>query len=75
MKQVIYRKNKLFVIDKEQLKPNARRDEIYNALYAAMYTEFQGASNNPAYSNLNNLEKLDAINAFAYNWLRTRGLV
>ena len=75
MKQVIYRKNKMFMIDKDQLKPDARRDDVYNALYAAIYIEFQGASENKNYSQLTNLEKFNEVNAFAYNWLRTRGLI
>lgn len=75
MKQIIYRKNKMFMIDKEQLKAEARRDDIYNALYAAIYLEFQGASKNQNYSKLTNLERFNQVNTFAYNWLLTRGLI
>jgi len=75
MKQVIYRQNKMFVIDREQLKPKARSDEICNALYAAIYTEFAGASENPDYKDLTNLEKFVKINTFANIWLQTRGLI
>ncbi len=75
MKQVIYRKSKMFVIDEEQLKPAGRKNEIYNALYAAIYTEFQGASRNPNYGHMTNLEKLEQVNLFANNWLQVRGLI
>lgn len=75
MKQVIYRQNKMFIIDREQLKPKARSDEICNALYAAIYTEFLGASENPVYKELNNLERFTKINVFANEWLQKRGLI
>ena len=75
MKQVIFRQNKMFVIDREQLKPKARTDEICNALYAAIYTEFAGAAENPIYKDLTNLEKFARINAYANDWLQKRGLI
>lgn len=75
MKQVILRKNKLFIIDEEQLKPAARRPDILNALYAEMYTEFSGASKNPLYEKLTSLEKFNKLNEFAFNWLNKRGYV
>lgn len=75
MKQVIYRKNKMFVIDQDELKPSARRPDVLNALYAEIYTEFNGASYNPSYEKLTNLEKFNKLNEFAYNWLKSRGYV
>lgn len=75
MKQVIYRKNKMFVIDQDELKPSARRPDVLNALYAEIYTEFNGASYNPLYEKLTNLEKFNKLNEFAYNWLKSRGYV
>ncbi len=74
MKQYIYRQNSQFKLDKEQLKPAARKDDICNALYAAIYTEFSGASKNRVYSHLNNAEKLNKVNEFCENWLKQRGL-
>ena len=65
----------MFVIDGEQLKPAARKNEIYSALYAAIYIEFQGASKNPNYESLTNLEKLEKVNEFANSWLQVRGLI
>lgn len=75
MQKVIYRKNKLFIIDKDKIKPHGQKNEVYNALYAAIYTEFQGANFNANYKDLTNLDKLDQVNAFAYNWLKQRGFV
>jgi len=74
MKQYIYRQNCHFIIDKDELKPVARKDTICNALYAAVYTEFSGASNNKNYSKLTNAEKLNKVNEFIEKWLKERGL-
>lgn len=75
MKKIIYRQNNMFIIDREQLKSGARKDDICNALYAALYTEFSGATDNPDYKNKTNLERLQAINKFAFDWLKLRGLI
>lgn len=74
MENIIYRKNKLFCIDKSKLSPKACKDEIINALYAAVYMEFSGANYNEEYKNLNFLERLDKVNQFANKWLAERGL-
>lgn len=65
----------MFVIDQDELKPAARRPDIINALYAELYTEFNGASYNPVYEKLTNLEKFNKLNEFAFNWLKARGYV
>lgn len=75
MENIIFRKNKLFILDKEKLKPHAKKDEVYTALYAAIYTEFQGANKHPNYKDLTNLDKINEVNAFAYNWLQKRGYI
>lgn len=75
MEKIIYRKNKLFCIDKEKLKPEARKTDICNALYGAIYIEFAGANYNQDYSKLNVFQKLDKVNEFANNWLDERGLL
>lgn len=74
MENIIYRQNKLFCIDKNKLSQKARKDEIINALYAAIYTEFAGASKNQDYKDLTSLEKLVKINEYAHKWLNERGL-
>lgn len=75
MEKVIYRKNKLFVLDKSKLKPQGKREEVYNGLYAAIYSEFQGASVNDIYKDLTSLDRLEQVNEFAYNWLKQRGFI
>lgn len=75
MVQVIYRKNKLFIIDQDVLKPTARKPEILNALYAELYTEFSGAHYNPNYESLTNLERFNKLNEFANTWLKARGYI
>lgn len=74
MKTIIYRKNRMFVIDKSQLIAAANREDICNALYAALYTEFKGASKNPRYLDRTPKDMLTEINIFANDWLKSRGL-
>jgi hypothetical protein len=72
---VIYRQNHKFFVDESKLKPEARRSDICNALYAAIYLEFAGAHTNPDYSKLTPLEKMNKLNEYANTWLKERGLV
>lgn len=74
MKQFVKRKNRLFIINENQLKPKAKTTENINALYAAIYLEFRGAINNPKYTGLNDKQRLEKVNLFACNWLKDRGL-
>jgi len=74
MKQVIIRKNRRFIINEEQLKPQANKPDICNALYAAIYREFLGASENPKYKDLTPIDRLNKLNEFALDWLKKRGL-
>jgi len=75
MENIIYRKNKLFCIDKSKLKPQAQKNDVCTALYAAIYTEFAGANYNQNYMSLSPLEKLNKVNEFAIKWLDDRGLL
>ena len=75
MTNIIYRKNKMFCIDESKLALRARKTDIITGLYAAIYTEFSGAVNNPDYSNLDNLQKLEKVNQFVNTWLEKRGLL
>lgn len=75
MDNVIYRKNKMFHIDTDKLSAKANKSDIILAMYSAIYVEFSGASNNPDYKHLTNLEKLDKVNEFINKWLDERGLV
>lgn len=74
-KKIVTHKNNLFIIEDAQLKPEARKPAIKNALYAAIYTEFIDASKHPNYRNLTVMERLQAVNDFAMAWLKKRGLL
>ncbi len=74
MRQLIYRQNSQFVIDQSQLKPAAKKQDVINALYGAIYLEFRGANKNSKYENKTNLERFQLINEFAKDWLAKRGL-
>lgn len=74
MKTIINRKNNMFCIDRSKLSSKANKDEICNAIYAAIYREFAGAATNPAYKGLTNLQKMNRINEFVNKWLFDRGL-
>lgn len=74
MENIIFRQNKMFCIDKDKLSSKAKNTETINALYAAIYTEFSGASKNEQYKNLTPLERLQKVNEFANKWLSQRGL-
>ena len=64
----------MFVIDRSFIRDGVNKDEISTALYAEIYTEFRGANTHREYSKLNNLQRFDAINNFAKDWLGQRGL-
>ncbi len=65
----------MFVIDKSQIKASVNKDEICNALYGAIYTEFAGASKNPRYQGLNPKTMMEKVNTFAFEWLDERELL
>ena len=65
----------MFCIDTSQLSANANKTPVINALYASIYDEFKGAATNPIYKGSNPKQMLDKVNEFAYNWLKTRGLL
>lgn len=71
----VKRVGKRFVIDQSQLSVKANKTDTINALYAAIYTEFIGASEKPKYKNLSPIEKLDELNLFTHEWLKERGLL
>lgn len=74
MKKYFYRQTNQFVLDKTQLGSEAQLVDNMNALYAAVYEEFFGATENPKYKNLTPLQKFQKLNEYAYKWLKERGL-
>lgn len=73
MSNIVYRKNKQFVINEHLLPESARGLDVINALYHDIYMEFRGASENPKYSQLNYKQKIVEINNFVNTWLKLRG--
>lgn len=74
MKRIISRRNNRFVIDRDFIKDGINKDEISTALYAELHEEFKGANEHRVYSKLTNIQRFDAINDFAKDWLKKRGL-
>lgn len=76
MKNLVMRRNNQFIIDKDfiKIKTGTSKDEISTALYAEIYLEFRGANTHREYSKLTNVERLQALNSFAKDWLKQRGL-
>ena len=72
---IINRQNHMFVIDSTKLNSLGQKSQNKNALYAAIYDEFFGASENKKYKNLTNLEKFNKLNEFATNWLQKNGFL
>lgn len=72
-RSLIYRQNRLFKIDVAQLPQKARRSDVVNGLYAAVYEEFKGAAYKDDYSQLTYKERMDALNQYAKDWLEKRG--
>ena len=73
IKSLIYRQNKLFKINIELLPIEARKTKIINSLYAALYFEFRGASENDKYNKMLYTERMEALNNFARKWFTKRG--
>lgn len=71
---IFYRQNNQFKIDDSKLSQKAKNTQIKNALYAAVYQEFFGASENTKYKDLTLVQRINKLNEFADNWLKERGL-
>lgn len=72
---IFYRQGSLFKINEKLLPKKANTTQVKNALYAAVYEEFKGASKNLLYRDLNPAQKMQKLNEFAVNWLQTRGFI
>ena len=72
---IVSRNNGMFVLNEQALTIDARTPAVTNALYAAIYDEFLGATTNPKYQNLTTLERFNKLNEFARDWLSVRGFL
>jgi hypothetical protein len=70
---LVYRQGKMFKLDVDQLPASAKNTATMNALYADIYLEFRGASENKKYKSMNLIDRLDAVNQFALTWLDSKG--
>ena len=70
---IFYRFNMEFKIKDSELPESAKSSSVKNALYAAVYEEFFGASENIKYKHLSSLAKFSKLNEFASNWLKEKG--
>jgi hypothetical protein len=70
---IFYRYNSEFRIKDSELPNSAKNTAVKNALYAAVYDEFVGASENNKYKNLTTLERINKLNEFAQKWLDDKG--
>lgn len=70
---IVYRKNKLFCINRDALPKSAQREDVIQALYAVISVEFRGAEENDKYRGLSFDSKMKLLNEFVKNWLTIRG--
>lgn len=70
---LVYRQNNMFKLDEAQLSTKAKSVAVKNALYADIYTEFLDAQYNSKYSSMDLIQRMQAVNDFAHNWLQTKG--
>jgi hypothetical protein len=75
MKPLVYRQNRLFKLEVSELPLKARSIPVQNALYAAIYDEFLDAQINPKYLNTDLVQRIQAVNDFARQWLIDKGFV
>lgn len=72
-KPLVYRQNRLFRINEDLLPESARNLQTIQKLYYAMYLEFKGAEYSDKYSKLSYQERMEKINDFSKNWLKSQG--
>ena len=70
---LIYRQNRFFKINTDQLSTKANTPAVMNALYADLYIEFTDAQYNPKYMNMDLVTRMNAVNDYARNWLTDKG--
>lgn len=70
---LVYRQNNMFKLDDTQLSTKAKATVVKNALYADIYIEFTDAQYNPKYATMNLVQRIQAVNDYAHNWLKIKG--
>lgn len=72
-RSLIFRQNRFFKIDASQLPEKANTPAIINGLYADLYLEFHGAEKSSKYGSMDLVERMNAVNTYADQWLKDRG--
>ncbi len=70
---LIYRQGRMFKINDEKLPQTARKMDIKNKLFVALFREFQGASVNDKYKDLTIQQRIEKLNDYAKDWLIQQG--
>lgn len=70
---LVFRQNRLFKIDASQLPQKANTSAVINGLYADLYIEFSGAEKSDKYGSMDLVQRMNAVNAYAQQWLLDRG--
>jgi hypothetical protein len=70
---LIYRQGRLFKINDNMLPETARKMDVKNKLFIALFREFQGASVNDKYKSLSIQDRIAKLNQFAQEWLTIQG--
>jgi hypothetical protein len=63
----------MFRINDNLLPQTARKMDVKNRLFIALFREFQGASENDKYKSLSIQDRIAKLNDFAKEWLITQG--
>lgn len=71
--ELIYRQGRLFRINDNLLPECARKMDVKNKLYIALFREFQGASISEKYKSLSIQDRISKLNDFAKEWLKLQG--
>ncbi len=70
---LIYRQGRMFRINEDMLPQTARKMDVKNKLFVALFREFQGASVNDKYKSLSIQDRIAKLNDFAKEWLTLQG--
>ncbi len=70
---LIYRQGRMFRINDEKLPQTARKMDVKNRLFVALFREFQGASVNDKYKSLSIQDRIAKLNEYAQEWLTLQG--
>lgn len=70
---LIYREGRLFKINDNLLPVSARKLEVKQKLFIALFREFRGAVDNDKYKDLSIQERIAKLNEFAKEWLNSKG--